>query len=348
MNKKKIGFYIIIILALALLGYFVYRYSEKIKHLISPFFIAAIIVYMVKPLAAMLTKRGAKSSVAILSIYGLFTAVITAACIFVFPELVKNTKELMTTLPNITNEYQQKFNSIISMVKSSKLSDDIKVTLFNEITKATGTVQNYAVGALGKTLDMLVQMVKFFVDVSLAMFIAYYIIKDSERLKKRVLSLSPRRWRNWLTAVGRDINAILENFIQGQLLTALIVGVLETIGLIIAGVKYPIVLGVIGGLSNVIPYFGPYIGAVPAVAIALVQSPITAVWAIVVFLIVQQIDNSFISPKIIEGSLGLHPVTTMFVVLAGGEFFGIIGMLVSVPVIAILKAVVVRTIEVIV
>ena len=348
MNKKKIGLYILIVLVLILFGYFIYKYSEKIEHLISPFFIAAVIAYMVKPLAAMLAKRGVKSSVAILSIYGLFTAVITAACIFVFPELVKNMKELINTLPAITDQYQQKFNGIISMVKSSKLSDDIKAMLFNQITKATGTVQNYAVGALGKTLDMLVQMIKFFVDVSLAMFIAYYIIKDSERLKKRTLSLSPRRWRNWLTSVGRDINAILENFIQGQLLTALIVGVLETIGLMIAGVKYPIVLGVIGGISNVIPYFGPYIGAVPAVAIALVQSPITAVWAIVVFAIVQQLDNSFISPKIIEGSLGLHPVTTMFVVLAGGEFFGIIGMLVAVPVIAILKAVVMRTIEVIV
>lgn len=348
MTKKKVAAYIIIILAVFLLVVFIYKYREKIGHLISPFFIAAIIAYMVKPLAALLAKRGVKSSVAILSIYGLFIAMLTIASIFVFPELVKNTRELMNTLPEIANDYQKKFNGIVSLVKSSKWSEDIKAVLFNEITKTTAMIQKYAVGALGKTLDMLVQMIKFFVDVSLAMFIAYYLIKDSERLKNRVLSLSPRRWRNWLTAVGRDINAVLENFIQGQLLTALIVGVMETIGLIIAGVKYPLVLGLVGGLSNIIPYFGPYIGAIPAVAIALVQSPLKALWTVIVFGVVQQIDNSFISPKIIEGSLGLHPVTTMFVVLAGGEFFGILGMLLAVPVIAIIKVIVIKSVEAIV
>ncbi|NLB77703.1 MAG: AI-2E family transporter, partial [Clostridiaceae bacterium] len=161
------------------------------------------------------------------------------------------------------------------------------------------------------------------------------------------LLLLPRRWRAGTIDLGKKISRILAGFIQGQLMTALIVGVLETMGLILVGMKYPLVLGMIGGLANIIPYFGPYIGAIPALAIALTISPLKAVWVAAVYIVVQQIDNSFISPKIIEGRLGLHPVATIFAVLVGGEFFGIIGMLLAVPVMAILRVFVNKFVEII-
>lgn len=346
--KKKIILYIILGLLILLFAAFIYKYRVRIEKIISPFFIAGIIAYIVKPLAARLEKRGLRSSAAILIIYGIFIAVIAVAAVFIFPELVNNIKELMNTLPDITNQYQKKLNGFVSLIRTSKWSDDIKLVVFNEIRNITAIVQGYAVGALKNALNVFIEMISVFVDVSLALFIAYYLVKDSERFKQGTLSLAPRRWRNWLVSVGREINEILERFIQGQLLTALIVGVMETGGLMLTGIKYPLVLGMIGGLSNIIPYFGPYIGAVPAVAVALVQSPLTALWAVLVFAVVQQIDNSFISPKIIEGKLGLHPVTTMLVVLIGGEFFGIMGMLLSVPVTAILKVIIKKTVEAIV
>jgi len=168
-------------------------------------------------------------------------------------------------------------------------------------------------------------------------------MKDAEFFKKGALSLVPRRWRNEIIGTCREINEILSCFIQGQLLTALIIGIMETVALAIIGVKYSPILGFIGGISNIIPYFGPFIGAIPSVAVALIDSPVKAFWTVV-----QQIDNAFISPKIIEGRLGLHPITTILAVLAGGEFFGIIGMLVAVPVTAVLKVILKRLIEAIV
>jgi len=116
-------------------------------------------------------------------------------------------------------------------------------------------------------------------------------------------------------------------------------------GLILLRVKYPVILGVIGGITNVIPYFGPIIGAIPSVAVALLESPLKALWTIILFTVVQQIDNVIITPKIVEGRVGLHPVATILAVLIGGEFFGIIGMLVAVPVAAMLKIIITRIIE---
>jgi len=204
------------------------------------------------------------------------------------------------------------------------------------------------VSGLKKSLSMCIDGISMFFDFLMAMIIAYYLMKDADFFREGFLSLFPRKWRNGIITTAREINAVVSNFIKGQLLTALIVGCLEAIGLLIIKVRYPVVLGFVGGIANIIPYFGPFIGAIPAVAVALLQSPAKVIWTIVVFTLIQQIDNNFISPKIIEGRLGLHPVTTILVVLVGGEFFGIFGMLVSVPAAAILKIILKRTIKAIV
>jgi predicted PurR-regulated permease PerM len=254
----------------------------------------------------------------------------------------------MNTLPNFIQSYEKLFYSVLSSIKASKWSDDVKGLIFSQIENGTAAVQNYLIVMLKNGLDFIVDAVRIFFDLTIAMIITYYVIKDADKFKEFALSLLPGKWRNGLVGTGKEINRILANFIQGQLLIALLVGALETIGLMLVKMKYPLVLGMVGGLANIIPYFGPYIGAIPAVAVALTISPMKAFWSIVVFVVVQQLDNNFISPKIIEGKLGLHPVATIFAVLVGGEFFGILGMLLAVPVMAILRVIVNKAVEAIV
>lgn len=347
-SRRRILVYIAAALLILLLVLFIYHYREKMIQIIVPFFMAMIIAYLLHPLVIRLEKRRLPRMAGILLIYLLFSLLAGLLVVFVVPELIENTKELMNTLPEIIAKYQQDFNTLMSAVRSSNWSPDVKEAIFREIQGNSLAVQSYITELLKKSLATLVKGVEAFFDMILAMIVAYYFIKDAEFFKESTLSLTPRRWRNGIIGAGREINLILSNFIQGQLLTALIVGSMETIGLLLVRTKYPIVLGLVGGIANIIPYFGPILGAIPAIAIALIESPVKALWTTLVFVIVQQIDNAFISPKIIEGKLGLHPVTTIFAVLVGGEFFGIIGMLVSVPVLAILKVIVKRVIEAIV
>jgi sporulation integral membrane protein YtvI len=337
------GFFIII-----LLGLFFFHFRKKIISILLPFIAAVILSYLLKPLVKKLEDRRIPRSVSILLIYLVFSLLIIAAFIFVVPELINNTKDLTNTLPDLTERYQKMFNKYMSSIQSSKWSPDIKNAIFKEIQNGSNAVQNYIMETLRKGLDTLIKIVSMILNLLISMIIAYYFIKDANFFREYFLSLTPRKWRNGLINCSREINAVLSNFIQGQLLTALIVGILESIGLLLINLKYPFVLGLIGGVANIIPYFGPFLGAIPAVAIALIDSPAKALWAVVVFTVVQQIDNAFISPKIIEGKLGLHPVTTILAVLIGGEFFGIVGMLVSVPVFAIIKVLLKRTIEAIV
>lgn len=337
MQKRKYLFYIILVIAAFLTALFIYSFRVKLGRIMLPFLLAVPITYIVKPLAVKLQNRKIPCGVSILLVYLFFLLALAAACVFFFPELVSNTRELLVTLPDIMKKYEELLNGFLSSIQTSDWSDDIKGMIFREVQNGIALVQDYSAMMLEKAMDVLFDTVDLFINLTISMVVAYYFIKDASQFKALAYSLVPRRWRNGATDVGIEVNGILSSFIQGQLLTALIVGVMETGGLMLVQVKYPLVLGMIGGLANIIPYFGPYIGAIPAVAVALIQSPLKVLWVILVFAVVQQIDNSIISPKIIEGRLGLHPVATILAVLVGGEFFGIVGMLLSVPVMAIIR-----------
>lgn len=347
-QKRKIIVYIIAGLLAVLAAYFIYRFRVKLGKIITPFILALVLAYLLNPLVAKLRRKKIPCSVSIILLYAFFSLMVVSALLFIVPQLIDNTKELMVTLPEIAGRYQNMFDNLLSAIQSSNWAPDIKSSIFREIQNSSGAIQAYIMEVLKRIMSGLVEIATIMMDLILAMIIAYYFIKDSNFFKEQVLALTPRAWRNWLIGTGREINGILSNFIQGQMLTALIVGSLETIGLIAVKVEYPLVLGLVGGIANIIPYFGPIIGAVPAVAVALLESPVKALWAAVVFIVVQQVDNAFISPKIIEGRLGLHPVTTILSVLIGGEFFGILGMLIAVPVAAVVKAIMKRAIEAIV
>ncbi len=347
-GRKKTIFYSLLTALLAVVIVFFYLYRGKIGKVFIPFIMAIIISYVLHPLVIKLEAKKIKRPAGIMLIYLVFGGTLTVLTVFVVPQLIDNTRELINILPGITIEFRDNFNGMVKVISSSKWPEDIKSAIFREINKSMQLAENMILDTLKNTLAGMMRVVSTLFDLVLAMIIAYYLLKDAEYFKNISLSLVPRKWRNWLITTFREINSVVSKFIQGQLLTALIIGTLETIALFIVGVKYPLILGMIGGVANIIPYFGPFLGAIPAVTVALIESPVKALWTVIAFIIVQQLDNGFISPKIIEGKLGLHPVTTILAVLIGGEFFGIVGMLISVPIAAIIKIIAKRTIEAIV
>lgn len=345
MQKKKPVILFISIIMLLFIIVFVYVFRSKISRILSPIFLGFAIAYLVNPLVKKLQRKKIPSSASIILVYLFLILSFIAITIYIIPELINNTKELIVIVPEMVSSYQEFVNNILSNIRSNNWSLDIKDIIFNEIDAAAIIIQNYIVNILKNITSKLVNSIRFIVNFILALVIAFYFIRDSQYFRSNILSLTPKKWRKNILQAGRDINEVLSNFIGGQLLTALIVGVLEFVGLILVRVKYPMVLGILGGISNIIPYFGPLIGAVPAIAVALLDSPQKALWTAIVFIVVQQIDNALICPKIIQGKVGLHPVITLITVLAGGEFFGITGMMLAVPSVAIIKALLKRTVE---
>ncbi|NMB97795.1 MAG: AI-2E family transporter [Clostridiaceae bacterium] len=345
MQRSKKTITIIAVILIVLIAVFLYNYRSNIFRILSPIFHAFVITYLVKPLVKKLQNKNIPCSVSIILVYFFIVLSAGAIIIYILPGLIESTKDLINTIPDIVSYYQEKFNSILKNIQKSNWSPDIKNAIFNQINDSALFIEDFAIKSLKVFTSHFISSLRIFVDFILGLVIAFYFIKDTEYFKSILISLIPKRWRKYALQTGQDVNLIITSFIQGQLLTAIIVGILEFVGLFLLKVKYSMVLGIIGGIFEIIPYFGPIIGAIPAVAVALLDSPVKAIWTVLLFITAQQIENVLISPKIMQSKIGLHPVATLITVLAGGEFLGIIGMIISVPLVAIVKTVFKRTIE---
>ena len=325
--------------------FFLYNYRKEILRVLNPVFLAFIITYLVKPLVKKLQNKKIPCSVSIILVYSFFILSIVAIIIYIIPSFIESTKDLINTIPDIVSNYQDKFNRILSNIQRSNWSSDIKNAILNEINSNASLIENFAINSLKIFTSHLISSLRIFIDFALGLVIAFYFIRDSDYFKSILITLIPKRWRKYALQIGRDINSVISSFIQGQIMTAVIVSILEFVGLFLIKVKYPLVLAIIGGIFEIIPYFGPIIGAIPAVAIAFLDSPLKAIWTIILFIGVQQIENVLIAPKIMESKIGLHPVATLIAVVAGGELLGILGMIISVPLVAIVRTVFKRTVE---
>jgi predicted PurR-regulated permease PerM len=172
------------------------------------------------------------------------------------------------------------------------------------------------------------------ISIALGLMIGFYMLFDFDKLNKHIENVLPKKWRKIYQELGERLNDSLRDYIQGLLLIMVLVFITQSIGLTLAGLKAPLIFALFCALTDVIPYFGPYIGAIPAVIVGFTVSPITGICCIVAILIVQMLENNFYQPLIMGHTMKLHPVTIMLGLLIFQHFFGIIGMIVATPVIA--------------
>ncbi|HZJ84343.1 MAG TPA: AI-2E family transporter, partial [Syntrophomonadaceae bacterium] len=170
--------------------------------------------------------------------------------------------------------------------------------------------------------------------------LAFYILNDWEKIRETFLKLFSPAARRALINLFSEIDLVLIEFFKGHLLVATFVGVLIGFLALILGVNFPLLIGILSGITNLIPFFGAFLGGIPAVAVALSESFKLALYMTIGIFVVQQIESNLITPNVIGGKLGLHPLVIVFVLLAGGKLAGIWGMLLAVPLAAILKIIV--------
>ncbi|WP_244833020.1 AI-2E family transporter [Clostridium sp. BJN0001] len=248
-------------------------------------------------------------------------------------------------------------NEVITYVQTNSFSTfSVKATLESLNVPFANTIepyivdaltgfQNYLVGNLNNFTDYLMSIGSGIITLFISIILSIYILNDYEyfiNLWEKIYFLI---FRN--SIVGKRIIYVFKimdtnfgKFIKGQLLEALCVGILSGIALYIVGIDYAFVIGMIGGLCNIIPYLGPLIGTILAAIIGLLSGhPIKILYAVLAMQVVQQIDNNLLAPKIVGDSVGLHPVFTLIVILIGGNIGGLLGMLLAVPLAASFKVI---------
>jgi predicted PurR-regulated permease PerM len=175
------------------------------------------------------------------------------------------------------------------------------------------------------------------VIIAVIPFISFYLLKDFSIMKRAAWYLTPRKWRKEGVLFLKDIDKSLGSYIRGQLLVCAAIGAISSLLFWVFDMRYPLLLGTIIGVTNVIPYFGPIIGAVPAVIIASALSVKMVVITIGIIIVLQFLEGNILSPLIVGKSLHMHPLLIMLALLAGGEAGGILGLIIAVPILAVIK-----------
>jgi len=325
--------------------------------LVNPLLIALVIAYLLKPAVQWIEKllaghkifnhAATRRTVGIVLIYtsvmAVFVALIFGVYIMVGGKLSNNTT-IAAMIDYLTNYLQNRTLTVNAITaKLESLNIPMPANLSEKIAQIVSNVQEYFSAILGGTTNFLISIggniASFFIGVVLSI----YLIKDAEYFNgiwNKIFSLTfgESAAGNKVTEILCIVDDTFKKYIRGQLLEAAIVGVLSAIVLQFIGIDYALMIGIISGICNMIPYVGPVAGTLLAVIMALLSGqPITALWAIVGMLAVQQVDNNLLAPKIVGDSVGLHPVFIMLAIIIGGNVGGLIGMLISVPVAASVK-----------
>ncbi|MEX1183916.1 MAG: AI-2E family transporter [Gemmatimonadota bacterium] len=321
---------------------------ESVGTLLAPFILSFVLAYILDPAADALTRRGMKRGVAVAVIVLPVLGLLTLAAVFAIPALVQQLDGLLQRLPAAATqitEWVASMRSGSTRIRLPFVSDEMlahwldpeRIAEFVN-TQQAAIVQGAwtAVGGFGRGLGIALSVLGFIV---LTPVLVIYLLRDFDRITGRIGELVPApRRESWLGFMA-EYDHLLSRFLRGQVLAATIVGLLTWIGLWIAGVPYAGLVGATAGVFNLVPYLGLIVSIIPIVLIALLSGSFVAtiVKAGIVFAIVQAIDGTITGPRIVGGSVGLHPVWVLMALAVGGFFFGFVGLLIAMPAAVLIK-----------
>ena len=342
-GKKLISIsYIMIIACLVFLGtYFlkewkIFTYIKDILIVISPLFIGFIIAWLFDPLVRVFETKKIPRLLGCAIVYCIILGALFIVCYLFIPSLVSQIQDFVNAAPGIFNELSDFCINLIKKFDANGLinTNDIKDGVTAFITGYSNTfvsdIPKYLF-SFGKTV------VNGGVNFVFGLMIGFYILFDFQKINEFIKGLIPVQWMDNYNEITRRINTSLRSYVQGVLLVMLLVFITQSIGFTLAGMEAPILFALFCAVTDIIPYFGPYIGGIPAVIVGFTISPITGICVLISILIVQLLENNFYQPLIMGHTMKLHPVTIMISLLIFQHFFGIIGMVVATPVVACIK-----------
>ncbi|GIN55873.1 AI-2E family transporter [Lederbergia ruris] len=304
---------------------------------VMPFLISGFIAYILHPIIIRLEKFGMNRTLAITLIYVTFFIGMGYGMYVGIPLFIRQLRDFSDQLPIFIGQYRDWIHHL--EVSTSHFPDGIQ----NQIDEKIDALEKWFNRWIEKSINSLVALIDYLVIIAVIPFISFYMLKDISLLKRATWYIAPKRWRENGQKFLEAVNESLGGYIRGQILVCALVAVLSTVTLVILGVNYPIMLGLFIGITNIIPYFGSVIGLVPTVAIALLSSPKLAIITTIAMLIIQFLEGNVLSPFIVGKSLHMHPLFIMAALVVGGEVFGVIGMILSIPILAVIKIAIVHS-----
>lgn len=304
-----------------------------------PILMSVVIYYMLNPIVDYLEKKGVKRILSIIFLFAVLLGLIIWGIIAVIPRIQEQIINLITNIPHyvrtISNETQH--------LLDHPMLAQFRPQLTNIDKQISTSIIEWAQGLTPSTFSGLGNFVGAFTMIVIAVitmpFILFFLLKDGKQLLPSVLDFLPIKWRSNVKAVIVDVNTQLSNYIRGQLTVALSVIIMFLIGYSIIGLEYAFTLAIVAGILNMIPYLGSTLAMIPAIILAIVTGPMMLVKVLIVFVIEQTLEGRLISPLVLGNQMAIHPVTIIFVLLTSGKIGGVAGVIVGIPLYAVVKVI---------
>lgn len=305
-----------------------------------PLLAGGILFYVTEPLQRLLEKRFKFPRwTSILAIVFLMLILIFIAVSWVAPYLVAQITLLIDNIPWLFKTATKKVNDLLQN------RDNLPPSVASTVNDFINSLQDYAVLTSKFVLDILTMIINWALLIILIPFFFIYMLKDHEKFQPKIYNIFSGDTRDWVKTTLKDINDVLSSYVQGQMLVSAILAILMFIGYKIIGLEYALLLCILAFFLNMVPFIGPWMAFLPAFFIGLVHEPMQALWVCIITLIVNQIDSNFVTPNVMGKSLDIHPLTVITVILAAGNILGFIGILLGVPIYAVIKVIVINVYE---
>ncbi|MCD8091091.1 MAG: AI-2E family transporter [Clostridiales bacterium] len=321
-----------------------------------PFIIGLIIAYILNPIVsffedkflrfkAFKARPKAAKSLSMLTTYLLLAALIYFVVISIIPEIVSSIQKISTYLFNYIPKLEAAFNKAVENIDiSGSAAEEIIDSIANTINSIFDTILNsvkYVPNLMSTVLTGTFNVAGWILNVIIGIIISLYMLLDKKNLiefcKKVFFIILPKKYFDSFRAFIQRANLTFEKFFLSKAVDSIIIAIIFFFGCCFINPDYALLFACVIGITNMIPYFGPFIGAVPVVVLCLLQDPYSAIWMTIFVIVLQQFDGYILGPRVMGDSIGIKPMGVIFAILVGGALFGFVGMFFGVPVYAVIS-----------
>lgn len=305
-----------------------------------PILISGFLFFLFNPIVVLLEKYKVPRTLGILLLYVAFITLISFFIGIVGPIISRQIMDFFNAIPIYIKDLRMMLNNFAD----TKAFHWIVTQEYVSLEKIEDTLTSFLSQLPDAFSTSISSIISLITNVTLTLvtvpFLLFYMLKDGHKMPHAIVKFLPGSYRNEGLQILRNTSNTLASYIQGQITVAFFVGTLAFIGYLIIDLPYALILAIVVSITNIIPYVGPFLGAAPAVIIGFFDSPTTGLLAIIVIFIAQQIEGNLLSPLIIGKKLDTHPATIIILLLVAGNLAGILGMILAIPVYAVVKTLV--------
>lgn len=331
-ETKSLSRNLILFAVIAALVFFLY----KIRALFFPLVLSVTLAYAVHPVVLLLERRKVPRWAAILISYIFLFAGLSILTVFLAKPLTKQVSDLGR---NWNKKYMKQITKITSQVQEGYLKYQLPEGWNKVISKEMENMAGYVLTALRKSALGTFKLFSHLIELFLVPILAFYMLLDREKIRSALVSVFPPSQREQWQKLISSSSEVIDKYIKAQVLLCTIMGILATVIFTLLELPFALLAGIIAGITKAIPIVGPFLGAIPALALALLNPNPgrLIVWVIIFFSLAHLLENKIVLPKVMERYVNLHPITIILSLLAGGQLAGVLGMFVAVPVAAVVK-----------